>query len=390
MKLKFRIHYLLLLSLVIMLPGRLFSFCEHTEKKKCLKFNEFISYELKDVKIIDFTLDKDANQYSLLNKKDKFYINKTDKNHKLIWSKEFKGSAVNIMINSKNEVIISSYFTGDILLESKKYNSNTKSLALLKLDNLKGELKNHLVVSTSYGVIPIVAKLSGDDIFIAGYYSGKSKFLNNTKKIPYEDGFLLALDENFNKKWTKTFFRQGFSYISDFKIGNENIYLMIKFKNNILSHILHLDKKTKLINSVTIKENNVISFDIDEKENIYLINKKRILKKFNKSLKEIASKDLNEFDFSFSPLEIIYKNGSLFIQYISVINYKKNILLSNYDLNLKNIWYYTITGQINIKSTLKLLNNNLFLIGEFWGNMIFEDKDYFSNKNTSFVLIYDL
>ena len=382
--------------IAILLSVNIYSFCEHHNKKECLKFNDFIKLNIvKNSKLADFALDKTGNKYILLNtkldKKDVFFISKIDKNQKLIWSRYIKGLAHNILLNSKNEVIVSSDITGDIKLESKNYSFNTKSLLILKLEHTKGKLKKHLFISTNYSVVPTALSLDGDDIYIAGYYGGKSDILTSSKNIAYEDAFLLVLDINLKKKWARTFIKAGFNYIDDIKIFSENIYLSLKRSSYYTNTLMKINKKSPKAKPKELKSVNIKSFDIDANENIYLINSATLfLMKYDKDFKEIYNKELNKSKKFLTPSEVIVKNDSLFIKYIANVDYKKNILISNYNLELKNNWHFAIIGQTQTRNKLMIFNNNLFLFGEFNSNLTFLDKDFFTNKISPFILDFNL
>ncbi len=377
----------IILMLIINFP--LFSYCKSNEDNACLNFKESIKLDNSEIniKIKDITSDKNTNKYLLLNKVNSLIIKKLDKNNALIWETKIDAIGVNILQNSENEIYITTYYNKDLNLEinNKKIiikSNNTNALLILKLNTQTGSLINYLNISTNYGVLPTTAKFKENKLYIAGYYGGKSEFL---EKKGYEDAFLLILDENLKKIYSKSIIRKGFIAIDSIKIGNESIYLKTNEKK-----FYKIGKKTKKIEEI-LKGANVKFFEIDKNENIYAITYNNILKKFDNTQKLLVTNNLKDFDYVVTPSKIKVKKTGLFIEYFAKIEYRNNIIISKYDLNLKNIWHNAILGASYFNGVFKIINKKLYLFGNYSGDLKLSDEiNFYSLKASNFLFLFEI
>jgi len=373
----------LLITIFITINNPLFSYCQSNNENICLKFKNYVKFNNSriNVKLKDIIIDKFSNKYLLLNEYKKenknLIIKKLDKNNVLIWENTIKNiEGINILKNSKNEIYITSYYTKSLKLEinNKKIeikSNHTKSLLILTLDTQTGKIINYLNISTNYGVEPYISKINKENnLYITGYYGGKSDFF---EKKGFEDGFLLVLDSNLKKLWSKSINRKYSVIINDIKIGINNIYLRTNKKK-----LYKIDKKNKEIIEI-LKTANIKSFDIDKNENIYAVTHNDYLKKFDKKGNLILTNNLNDFDYIVTPSEIKVENNSLFIKYFAKIEYRNNIIISKYNLELKNIWHNAILGSSSFNGYLKIFNKNIYLFGDYDGDLKLSDKISFYN-----------
>jgi len=315
----------LLIILILISSNPLFSYCKSNQDNSCLKFKESIKLDNSEINVTlkDIIADKEGNKYLLLNKIDSLIIKKLDKNNVLIWETKTDAIGVNLLKNSKNEIYIITYYNKDLNLEinNKKItikSNNTNASLILKINSQTGLLINYLNISTNYGVVPLTAKFKENKLYIAGYYGGKSEFL---EKKGYKDAFLLIFDDNLKKLWSKSIVRKGFVSIESIKLGNESIYIKTNEKK-----FYKIDKKSKKIEEI-LKGANINFFEVDKNENIYAITYNNILKKFDNTQKLLVTKDLKDFDYVATPIELKLEKDNLFIEYLAIIEYRNNILI---------------------------------------------------------------
>ncbi len=378
----------LLIILILITANPLFSYCKSNKKNECLKFkqstepdNTKTESEFKDIYI-----DNSENKYLLLNIKNSLKIKKLNNKNVLQWQTEIDANGVNIYGNGKSEIYIIAFYTQDLNPEiNNKKNilksNNTQSLLVLKLNSKTGKITNHFNISTNYGIVPAVTEYKYNNLYIAGYYGGKSEIL---KKNGYEDAFILILDENLQKVWSKTINQNNFLTITMLKVSKNNIY----YKTNERK-FYKTDKKNKHTTEI-LKNLNIKTFDIDENENIYAVTNNNSLKKFDNNLKPVKTNSLNEFDYSVTPSEIKVVKNSLFIKYSAGIDYRYNIIISKYNSDLKNIWHYAIIGTTSINASAKFTNKKVYLFGEYTGNLELSDKNkFYSSKIKNFLLEFE-
>jgi hypothetical protein len=320
-------------------------------------------------------VDKNQNRYLLASSARNSYLLKFNEKNILIWKKTLSFNMVNLLINSKGDIYLTSFYIKDLDLEinSKKIeikSNNTKSMLILKFNSGNGELLNYLNISTNYGVTPVVSRLDEkDNLYIGGNYGGNSEFF---EKTAYNSVFLLVLDDNLKKMWSKSFINNTYTSLHDFKIGKNKIYLTLIVNN--INQMFFLDRVTKKEEMIDLKEKYIVFFDIDKDENIYLINNQNFLKKFDNKFVKLKEIKLSIGDHvSVTPIGLNLKKDSLFIEYASTIEYRKNIIIAKYNLNFDNHWYYAILGENYLNNNLRFFNDKFYLFGEYTGNLFISD-----------------